>query len=86
MKYNKPHRGFSPVNAIPKDFAAALKQGGLDDFFAGCTDAHRREYLKWIEEAKQPETRRKRIAQAVKMISAKSAQDAARSKTKARGV
>jgi uncharacterized protein YdeI (YjbR/CyaY-like superfamily) len=76
MKYNKPHRGFSPVNAIPKDFAAALKQGGLDDFFAGCTDAHRREYLKWIEEAKQPETRKIRIGLTVKMIAAESLQEA----------
>jgi uncharacterized protein YdeI (YjbR/CyaY-like superfamily) len=57
-----------------------LKANGLDDFFACCTDAHRREYLKWIEEAKRPETRKKRIAQAVKMISAKSVEEAARSK------
>ena len=75
-----------PANIVPKDIAAALKAGGLAEFFAGCTNSHRREYLKWIEEAKRPETKRKRIAQAVKMISAKSAQDAARSKTKARGV
>ena len=40
------------VNVVPKDFAAALKAGGLDEFFAGCTNSHRREYLKWIEEAK----------------------------------
>jgi len=83
LKYNQ---SAMQVNAVPKDLAAALKAGGLDEFFAGCTNSHRREYLKWIEEAKRPETRRKRIAQAVKMISAKSAQDAAHSKTKARGV
>ena len=71
------------MNDIPKDFAAALKAGGRDAFFAGCTNAHRREYLKWIDEAKQPETRKKRIAEAVKMISAKSAEEAKRSKTKA---
>ena len=59
------------VNPVPKDFAAALKAGGLDGFFAGCTNAHRREYLNWIQEAKRPETRNKRIALAVKMISAK---------------
>jgi len=71
------------MNVVPKDFVAALKARGLDGFFAGCTDAHRREYLKWIEEAKLPETRTKRIAQAVKMISAKSVEEAARSKSKA---
>ena len=72
-----------PANAVPKDFAAALKKGGLDDFFAGCTDAHRREYLNWIKEAKRLETREKRIAQAMKMISAKSLEEAARLKRKA---
>jgi uncharacterized protein YdeI (YjbR/CyaY-like superfamily) len=70
----------SPMKPIPEDLRAALKASGLDDFFAGCTVAHQGEYLKWIVEAKQPETRKKRIAQAVKMISAKSAQEAARLK------
>jgi uncharacterized protein YdeI (YjbR/CyaY-like superfamily) len=67
------------MNDVPKDFAAALRADGLDGFFAGCTNAHRREYLKWIEGAKRPETRKTRIAQAVKMISAKSAEEAKRS-------
>jgi uncharacterized protein YdeI (YjbR/CyaY-like superfamily) len=68
------------MNTVPKDFAAALKANGLAGFFAGCTNAHRLEYLKWIEEAKRPETRKKRIAQAVNMILAKSVEEAARSK------
>jgi uncharacterized protein YdeI (YjbR/CyaY-like superfamily) len=68
---------------IPEDLVAALKQNGLDGFFAGCTAAHRREYLKWIGEAKRPETRQQRIAQAVKMIAAKSKQEAARAKKRA---
>jgi uncharacterized protein YdeI (YjbR/CyaY-like superfamily) len=68
------------MNEVPKDFIAALKADGLDDFFAGCTPAHRREYLKWIEEAKRLETRKKRIAQAVKMILARSAGESTRSK------
>jgi uncharacterized protein YdeI (YjbR/CyaY-like superfamily) len=67
-----------PANVVPKDFAIALKAGRLDDFFAGCTDSHRREYLKWIEEAKRPQTRKKRIELAVIAISAKSAEEAAR--------
>jgi uncharacterized protein YdeI (YjbR/CyaY-like superfamily) len=66
------------MNQIPEDLLAALKSGGLDEFFAGCTAAHRREYLKWIGEAKRPETRRQRIAQAVKMIAARSKQEAAK--------
>ncbi len=60
---------------VPADLLAALKESGLDVFFAGCTAAHQREYLKWIAEAKRPETRKQRIVQAVKMISAKSGQD-----------
>jgi len=53
---------------IPRDFAEALQAAGLAAFFADCTAAHQREYLKWINEAKRPETRNKRIAQAVQMI------------------
>ncbi len=68
------------MNQIPEDLLAALKSGGLDEFFANCTAAHQREYLKWIGEAKRPETRRQRIAQAVKMIATKSKQEAAKSK------
>ena len=72
------------MDDTPKDFAAALKAGGLDEFFSGCTGPHRREYLKWIGEAKRPETRTKRITQAVKLLSAKQAEETARSKKKAR--
>ena len=71
------------MKEIPKDFLDALKESGLNDFFSDCTDAHRREYLKWIAEAKRPETRRQRIAQALKMISKKSAEEAVHSKTNA---
>jgi uncharacterized protein YdeI (YjbR/CyaY-like superfamily) len=62
----------------PPDLAAALQQAGLAKFFAECTSSHRREYLKWIGEAKQPETRAKRIAQAAKLIGAKAAEEARR--------
>ena len=68
---------------IPKDFLDALKESKLDGFFSDCTDAHRREYLKWIAEAKRPETRKQRIIQAVKMISVKSAEETARRKSRA---
>jgi len=61
------------MNAIPHDFASTLKAAGLADFFAGCTSAHQNEYLKWITEAKRPETRRARITKAVQLISDKRA-------------
>jgi Bacteriocin-protection, YdeI or OmpD-Associated len=68
------------MDETPKDFLVALKENGLADFFSYCTKARCREYLKWIGEAKRPETRTKRISQAVKMISKKSAEEVARSK------
>jgi uncharacterized protein YdeI (YjbR/CyaY-like superfamily) len=68
---------------IPKDLFDALKESGLNDFFLDCSDEHRREYKKWIEEAKRPETRKIRINLTVKMIYAKAAEEAARSKKKA---
>ena len=65
---------------LPKDFADALKASGLDEFFSDCTGPHRREYLNWIAGAKRPETRKKRIQQAMKMLSDKRAEEAARAK------
>jgi uncharacterized protein YdeI (YjbR/CyaY-like superfamily) len=59
------------METVPPEFATALKAARLEKFFADCTPAHRREYLKWIGEAKKPATRDARIAQAVKMIAAK---------------
>ena len=64
------------MDTIPPEFSAALKAAGLETFFTACTPAHRREYLKWIGEAKKPATRDARIAQAVKMIAAKQKQEA----------
>ena len=64
--------------AIPPEFAAALKAAGLAEFFTDCTPAHRREYLKWISEAKKPETRDARIQKAVQMIATKSVGQASR--------
>jgi len=70
------------MTAIPKEFSDALRKAGLDDFFAVCTDSHRREYLKWIAKAKRPETRKERIQKAVKMLSDKCAERTARDRGK----
>jgi len=70
------------ANSIPADLNAALKAAGLAEFFTGCTRPHQNEYLKWIGEAKKPETRQKRIADAVKMISAKRDEEERRAKAK----
>jgi uncharacterized protein YdeI (YjbR/CyaY-like superfamily) len=68
---------------IPKDFSDALKERGLDEFFSGSTGPHQREYLKWIAEAKRPETRKQRIQKAVKMLFDKRAEKTIRSKNNA---
>ena len=65
---------------IPQDLSDALKKTGLDGFFSECTPAHRKEYLKWIIEAKKPETRRARIEKTVQMISIKRAEERTRAK------
>jgi uncharacterized protein YdeI (YjbR/CyaY-like superfamily) len=68
---------------IPKDFSDALKEKGLHEYFSRCAPSHQREHLKWITEAKRPETRKTRIQKAVKMISKKCAEANARSKKNA---
>ncbi|HVT92633.1 MAG TPA: YdeI/OmpD-associated family protein [Bryobacteraceae bacterium] len=60
---------------VPADLTEALEKAGLAEFFRDCTPAHRREYVQWIVGAKKPETRASRIAQAVKMIAVKKAQE-----------
>jgi uncharacterized protein YdeI (YjbR/CyaY-like superfamily) len=55
-----------PVPSIPADFAAALREApAARANFDAFAPSHRREYLEWILEAKRPETRARRIAQAV---------------------
>jgi uncharacterized protein YdeI (YjbR/CyaY-like superfamily) len=62
-------RTVKPEIPMPDDLAAALAanaaaQTTFDGFPPGC----RREYLEWVTEAKRPETRQKRIAQAVEQM------------------
>jgi uncharacterized protein YdeI (YjbR/CyaY-like superfamily) len=70
------------MKSIPEDFVTALEAAGLGHFFVDCTNAHQNEYLKWIGEAKRPETRQARITKAVKMLSDKCAEEKARAKKK----
>ena len=53
---------------VPDDFGAALDAGGARAAFDALAPSHRKEYVRWITEAKKPETRAKRIAEAVPMI------------------
>ncbi|GEM_PF-1281005 len=57
--------------AIPKDLKAALsRQPALDSLFSALPYSHKREYVKWINEAKRPEKRQTRITKTLKMLAA----------------
>ena len=58
----------------PADVVAALKKSGLRPSFDALSPSHQREYLKWIAEAKRPETRQARIEKTVQMLSKKHGQ------------
>jgi hypothetical protein len=52
---------------VPDDLRVALDDE-LRSFFESLSYTHRREYVRWIEEAKREETRRRRIARAVELL------------------
>ena len=54
---------------VPPDLDDALRLNPVAaQRFAGMSHTHQREYAAWVAEAKRPETRRRRIDQAVAMI------------------
>jgi hypothetical protein len=53
---------------IPAAFRALLKKEGLLAGFEKLSYTHRKEYVRWIEEAKKEETRQNRMAKAVAML------------------
>lgn len=52
----------------PEDLVAALKEAGLTEAFAKLSYTHQKEHVRAIEEAKAPETRSRRVAKAISMI------------------
>ncbi len=54
---------------VPRDLRAALREDPeAKAAFAGMSITHRREYVEWIEEAKRPEMRARRIAATVERV------------------
>ncbi len=54
---------------VPEDFNVALAANpAAAQFFDGLAPSHRYEYLEWITEAKRPETRAKRIGEALEWL------------------
>jgi uncharacterized protein YdeI (YjbR/CyaY-like superfamily) len=59
-----------PAPKLPADFAAAMKQSDkAAKHYAAFTPARKWQYVNWINKAKRPETRAKRIQTAVERIS-----------------
>ena len=57
--------------AAPDDLAAALAaEEGAAEAYRRLAPSHQKEYVRWITEAKRPDTRARRVAQAVERIRA----------------
>ena len=55
--------------SVPRDLAAALAaDSAAREAFASMSFTHRREYVQWVEEAKRPETRARRVAATVASV------------------
>jgi uncharacterized protein YdeI (YjbR/CyaY-like superfamily) len=62
-------KSVKPAPEIPSELTAALKKNkAAAKVFAGFSTSCQREYADWIAEAKRPETKEKRVAQAVEWI------------------
>jgi hypothetical protein len=55
---------------VPADFATLMKKEQLRDSFDALSYTHRKEYCRWITEAKKEETRARRLAKSVEMLRA----------------
>jgi hypothetical protein len=53
---------------IPAEFKRLLKKEGLLSVFDKLSYSHRKEYCRWITEAKKEETRQARLAKSVTML------------------
>jgi hypothetical protein len=53
---------------VPAALATLMKKHGVREFFDSLSYTNRKEYCRWITEAKKEETRQTRIAKAVEML------------------
>ena len=53
---------------VPAEFHEAMVKEGVFEFFDSLSFTHRKEYCRWIAEAKKEETRLRRFAKAVEML------------------
>lgn len=58
--------------AVPEDLALALKSSpAASKFFDKLSFTHRKEYLKWIDDAKRGQTRASRVSATIRMLEEK---------------
>jgi len=54
---------------VPEEFVKLLlKHPEAREIFYSMSYSHKKEYVRWIEDAKREETRKKRMQKAIKMI------------------
>lgn len=71
VKQKRPLKHPKPPAVAPDDLAAALEGNAAGQAtFDGLSESGRREYVEWLTEAKRPETRARRLAQAVEWLAA----------------
>lgn len=69
VKAARPTKHPKPDLAMPEDFKAALDaRPSAADQFEALAPSARRDYIEWVTQAKRPETRARRIAEAVEWI------------------
>ena len=54
--------------AVPPELAARMKKAGVLAFFEGLSSTHRKEYSRWIADAKKDETRARRLDKAIELL------------------
>ena len=57
--------------AVPPEFKARMTKAGVLAFFEGLSFTNRKEYCRWISEAKKDETRERRLEEALELLTKK---------------
>jgi hypothetical protein len=55
---------------VPPEFSKMMKKAGVLGFFEKLSYTHRKEYCRWITEAKKEETRANRLARSIEKLKA----------------
>lgn len=53
---------------VPAEFERAMKKADVASFFDGLSYTHRKEYVRWISDAKKEATRSARLEKAIEML------------------